>query len=191
MSSSDVVAIVIAGLGIFGTLGGTLLAQRGEARRADRARLDVLRKERRETVRENYQDILRFIAEIRTFLLEMRSRLVELEEWSAHASSDAREVEDLEARAQMLRERCIKELPTVQALVSASAPDDVVVVFDEIARVWTEVVAGMSVALHLKVDGRRLTSSAEGEVGCIDQFLGLLERARQMLRADLLPDGEG
>jgi hypothetical protein len=90
----------------------------------------------------------------------MRSRLVALEEWSAKASSDAREVEDLEARAQRLRTRCIEELPTVQALASVSAPDDVVGVIDEVARAWPEVVAGMSVALHFKVDGRRLPSAA-------------------------------
>ncbi|QNJ91356.1 hypothetical protein HZU40_24590 [Mycolicibacterium fluoranthenivorans] len=191
MSSSDVVAVVIAGLGILGTLGGTLLAQRGEARRADRAQLDALRKERREIVRAHYQEILQFVAEIRTFVLEMRSRLVELEEWSARASSDAREVEDLEARAHMLRTRCIKELPAVQALASTSAPDDVVVVFDEIARIWPEVVAGMSVALHFKVGGRRQKSDTESEVGRIDHFLGLLGQARELLRTDLLPDDEG
>ncbi len=134
---------------------------------------------------------MQFVAEIRTFVLEMRSRLVELEEWSAHASSDAREVEDLEARADMLRARCIKELPAVQALASTSAPDDVVVVFDVIARIWPVIVAGMSVALHIKVGGRRQKSATESEVGRIDHFLGLLGQARELLRTDLLPDDEG
>lgn len=121
----------------------------------------------------------------------MLSRLAELEEWSAYASSDAREVEDLEARADILRTRCIKELPAVQALASTSAPEDVVVVFDEITRTWPEVVAGMSVALHFKVGGRRQKSAAESEVGRIDHFLGLLGLARELLRTDLLPDDEG
>jgi hypothetical protein len=174
-------------MGILGTLGGTALAQRGEARRAARAQTDALEKEQREVVREDCQKVLRFVADTRIFVLELRRRFVDIEDWSAHASSDAREVEDLEARAQMLRHRCIDELPDVQALVGVSAPDDVVTVFDEIARVWPRVVTGTTVSLHFKVDGKRLPSGIAEAVGHIDQLLALLKQARELLRAELLP----
>ena len=57
------------------------------------------------------REILRFVAQTRLFVLEIRRRLAELEDWSARLSTDAREVEDLEARAQILRHRFLKELP--------------------------------------------------------------------------------
>ena len=62
-------------------------------------------------------EILRFVARMRLFVLEMRRRLAELEDWSARLSTDAREVEDLEARAQILRNRFLKKLPDVQTSV--------------------------------------------------------------------------
>ena len=179
--------MLVAGMGILGTLGGTALAQRGEARKAARAQVDALQKEKREVVREDCRKILRFVADTRIFVLELRRRFVDLEDWSAHASSDAREVEDLEARAQMLRRRCIDELPDIQALVGVSAPDDVVTVFDEITRVWRNVVSGTTVSLHLKFDGKRLPSGIAEAVGHIDHLLALLEQARELLRAELLP----
>jgi hypothetical protein len=187
VSSSEWVTVLVAGMGILGTLGGTVLAQRGEARRAVRAATDAREKERRKVVREDYQKILRFVADTRIFVLELRRRFVEIEDWSAHADSDAREVEDLEARAQMLRRRCIDELPDVQALVGVSAPDDVVTVFDEIARIWPEVVAGITTALYFKVDGKRLPAGIAKAVGHIDHLLALLKQARELLRDELLP----
>ena len=85
MSASDWAAVLIAGLGILGTLSATVLAQRGEAKRANRAqqieaarraedRRDALEKERREAIRNDYREILRFVARTRLFVLEMRDR---------------------------------------------------------------------------------------------------------------------
>lgn len=110
MSASSWVAVLIAGLGILGTLAATALAQLGEGKRASRARQveatrraedrqDALERERREAIRSDYRGILRFISRTRIFVLEMRARLTKLEDWSAHASSDAREVEDLAYKA--------------------------------------------------------------------------------------------
>jgi hypothetical protein len=174
-------------MGILGTLGGTGLAQLAEARGAVRAQNDEREKERRGVVREDYQKILRFVADTRVFVVELRRRFVDLEEWSAHASSDAREVEDLEARLEMLRRRCIDELPDVQALVGVSAPDDVVTVFDEIARVCRNVGSSITVAVHFKIDGKRRPEGIAKAVGHTDQLLALLQQARELLRAELLP----
>ena len=110
MSESSWVAVLIATLGIVGTLAATFLAQRGESKRAERtSRTDEFRRaedrqaaidrERREADQTDYREILRFIASTRLFVHEIRQRLGELEAWSAEASSDTREVEDLEARS--------------------------------------------------------------------------------------------
>jgi hypothetical protein len=130
MSASGWVAVLIAGLGIIGTLLATVLAQRWEAKRSDRVqqieaahrvedRRDAIDRERREAIRSDYREVLRFVARARLFVLEMRNRLNELEYWSAHLNTDEREVEDLEARAQILRRRFLDELPDVQSLVGA------------------------------------------------------------------------
>ena len=151
MSASSWVAVLIAGLGILGTLAATALAQLGEGKRASRARQveatrraedrqDALERERREAIRSDYRGILRFISRTRIFVLEMRARLTKLEDWPAHASSDAREVEDLAYKAWSAR--------GLRTTWSQS--------FDEIADFGPKIAGGMSVALHFKVDGNRL-----------------------------------
>lgn len=143
MDSTDAVAIVIAGLGIAGTLGGTLLAQLGEARRANRSsdaetirreqdRQDALARERREALRNDYREIIRFVTRTRLFVMVLRDRLAGLEAYSASASDDSREVEDLEARSEMLRLRLLEELPDVQSLVGVWAPRSLLEIFDRI-----------------------------------------------------------
>jgi hypothetical protein len=192
------VAVLIAGLGITGTLSATVLAQRGEAKRASRAqdiesirrsedRRDALERERREAIRADYREILRFVARTRLFVLEMRERLAELEEWSAHASSDAREVEDLEARAAILRRQFLDELPDIQGLVGAWASSDLIGIFDEIDDFTTKIPAAISVALHLKLDGKRLPQGIPNALGQLDHLVTLLNQARALLRTQQLP----
>ena len=188
---SSWVAVLIAALGIFGTLAATVLAQRGEAKRASRARHDALEKERREAVRSDYREILRFISRTRIFVLEMRRRLAELEYWTQHKSSDAREVEDLEARAEMLRRSFLDELPDMQCLVGAWAPDNFVAIFDKIADSGHEVASGVNVALYFKVDGKRYPGGIDRALGQIDDILTLLNQARDLLRAEQLPSTPG
>lgn len=155
MSTASWVPVLIAGLGILGTLSATLLGQRGEAKRADRLqqieatrrtedRRDALERERREAIRSDYREILRLVARTRLFVLEMRARLGELEYWSAHLSSDRREVEDLEARAEILRRRFLDELPDVQSLVGAWAPNNLIAIFDEIDDFGPKILAAVS-----------------------------------------------
>jgi hypothetical protein len=117
----------------------------------------------------------------------MRDRLAELEDWSSHVSSDAREVEDLEARAEILRRRFLDELPDMQALVGAWAPDSVIAVFDEIDDFGPKIAAGMSLALHSKVDGKRFSEGIADELGELDRLLTLLNQARDLLRAEQQP----
>jgi hypothetical protein len=199
MKASQWVAVLIAGLGIFGTLAATALAQWAEAKRAERARQveaqrrqedrrDALQRERREAIRSDYREILRFVARTRLFVLEMRARLAELEEWSAHASSDDREVEDLEARGEMLRRRFLDELPDVQSLVGAWAPDELISTFDEIDDFGPRVAAGMRAALHFKIDGRRFGEGIDDTLATLDELVALLDRARSLLRAEQVPD---
>ena len=199
MRASEWVAVLIAGLGILGTLAATFLAQLGEAKRAKRAqridatrraeeRLDALARERREAIRSDYREILRFISRTRLFVLEMRARLAELEDWSAHASTDAREVEDLEARAEVLRRRFLDELPDVQSLVGAWAPDNLIAIFDEIGAFGPNVAAHMSTALHLKVDGKRLTEGIADALGELNRLVTSLNQARDLLQAEQRPD---
>ncbi len=82
----------------------------GGPRRAEDRR-DALERERREAIRSDYREILRFVARTRLFVLEMRNRLAELEYWSGHLSTDAHEVDDLEARTQILRRRFLGRTP--------------------------------------------------------------------------------
>ncbi|MCM4078236.1 hypothetical protein [Paractinoplanes hotanensis] len=193
------VAVLIAGMGILGTLAATFLAQLGEAKRAKRAqtveakrraddRLDALARERREAIRNDYREILRFVARTRLFVLEMRARLAALEDWSAHASTDAREVEDLEARAGILRRRFLDELPDIQSLVGAWAPDNLIAIFDEIGSLGPKIAAGISVALHFKFDGERLAEGTVRELGELDRLLVLLNEARDSLQREQQPD---
>jgi len=87
----------------------------------------------------------------------------------------------------MLRRRCIDELPDIQALVGMSAPDDVVTVFDEIARIWPDVVTATTVSVHFKVGGKRFPDGIATALGRLDQLLALLGQARELLRAEMLP----
>src|SRR5205823_2542169 len=108
-------------IGILGTLAATVIAQQGEARRAQRAgtleqsrraqdREAALRRERRDAIRADYREILRFIAHTRLFVSEMKVRIEKLRWVADHYSSDRREVEDLEVRAEMLRRRFLDDL---------------------------------------------------------------------------------
>lgn len=198
MTASDWVTIVVAALGIIGTLGATALAQRGDEKRAlrdERAeaarraqdRKDLIARERRDAVRADYREVLRFLSRTRLFVLEMRSRLAELEEWSSHVSSDAREVEDLEARAEILRRRFLDELPDMQTLVEAWAPEELVAIFDEIDDFGPKVAAGMNVALHFKVDGKRFAEGIDDFLRELDRLVNLLTSAREQLRAAQWP----
>src|SRR5260370_35739716 len=130
MTAGDWVAVVIATIGILGTLAATVIAQRGEARRAQRAgtleqsrraedREAALQQERRDAIRADYREILRFIAHTRLFVSEMKVRIEKLRSVTDHYSSDAREVEELEVRAERLRARLLDDLPEWQALVEA------------------------------------------------------------------------
>jgi hypothetical protein len=197
--ASEWVAVLIAGLGILGTLAATFLAQLGEAKRATRAqeidatrraedRLDALARERREAIRSDYREILRFISRTRSFVLEMRVRLEALEDWSAHVSTDSREVEDLEVRAEILRRRFLDELPDVRSLVGAWAPDSLIAIFDEVDALGPEIAAYMSTALHFKVDGKRLTEDTAQTLGVLDRLVTLLNQARDLLQAEQQPD---
>jgi hypothetical protein len=198
VTSQERVTFVVAAMGILGTLAATYLGQIGEGRRAERAqrveaqrrqldRQDALEKERREAIRADYREILRFLARTRSFVLEMRARLLDLEEWSAHASSDAREVEDLEARAEMLRRSFLNELPGPQSLVGVWASDELVALFDEIEDFGPTIKAGMSVALHFKVEGKRYAVATEEVVQKLDHLLTLLNEARTALRSEQQP----
>jgi hypothetical protein len=194
----DWVPLLIAGLGILGTLAATFLAQRGEAKRADRAqqidatrraeeRLDALARERREAIRSDYREILRFISRTRLFVLEMRARLAGLEDWSARASSDKREVEDLEARADILRRRFLDELPDVQSLVGAWGADNLIAAFDELDDYGPKIAASMSVALHFKFQGNRVRKATAEAISDLDRLVALLHKAKDLLQTEQLP----
>jgi predicted RNase H-like nuclease (RuvC/YqgF family) len=198
VSASDWINVLIAGLGIAGTLSATVLAQRAEARRANQIqqveadrraedRRDALERERREAVRSDYREILRYIARTRLFVSEMRSRLAELEYWSAHLSSDAREVEDLEARAQVLRRNFFEELPDLQSLAGAWGPLNLIAILDEIDDFGPKIVATLSLALHLKIDGKRFADATVKALNELDQLVTLLDQARDLLYAEQRP----
>ena len=199
MSASGWVAVLIAGLGIIGTLLATVLAQRWEAKRSDRVqqieaarraedRRDALDRERREAIRSDYREVLRFVARTRLFVLEMRNRLNELEYWSAHLSTDEREVEDLEARAQILRRRFLDELPDVQSLVGVWGPVKLISIFDEIDDFGPKVSSAVSAAVHFKIDGKRFPEGIAKALGDLDQLLSLLDQARDLLYTEQQPN---
>lgn len=198
MEAAEWVALLIAGLGIFGTLAATLIAQRGEAKRAERTfsreeahraedRRAAVERERREALRSDYREVLRFVARTRLVVAEMRARLKNLEWITDHYSSDAREVEDLEARAEMLRRRFLDDLPDIQALVGVWGSDDLVALFDEIDDFGTRIVAGLSAALHFKVSGQRQEFAVEAGLNEIDRFLNLLDKTRRIVQSEQQP----
>jgi hypothetical protein len=113
--------------------------------------------------------------------------LAELEYWSAHLSSDAREVEDLEARALILRRRFLDELPDVQSLVGAWGPVNLIAVFDEIDDYGPKIGAAVSTAVHFKIDGKRFPEGIAKALGELDQLAILLNRARDLLYAEQQP----
>jgi hypothetical protein len=200
VEASDWVALVIAGFGILGTLAAITLAQRGEAKRAERSealeatrreqdRRDALHRERREAIRADYLEVLQFVAATRLFVSEMRSRVQNLEWVTEHYSSDAREVEDLEARAAMLRRRFLDELPHVQALVGVWGSAPLIRVFDEMAEFGPRISATMSVALHFKFQDERQDVALNEAITTMSDLLGLLERAQTVLQADPHPAG--
>lgn len=198
MEAAEWVALLIAGLGIFGTLAATLIAQRGEAKRAERTfsrdearraedRRAAVERERREAFRSDYREVLRFVARTRLFVAEMRARLKNLEWVTAHYSSDAREVEDLEARAEMLRRRFLDDLPDIQALVGVWGSNDLVALFDDIDDFGTRIVAAISTGLHFKVSGQRQEFAVEAGLSEIDRLWDLLDKARGIVQSDLQP----
>ena len=189
MKSSEWVAVLIAGLGILGTLCAAAIAQVGEARRAQRAtsaeamrrhqdREDALAREAREALRGDYREVLRFLTRTRLFVMTLRRHLTGLEEWAASASDDSREVEDLEARSKILRLRLLEELPDVQSLVGVWAPASLLETFDEIYEFAPKISAVVTVAVHLKVSGRRSPEAMAEAVKAVDQLLDLLNQAR-------------
>jgi hypothetical protein len=201
VSASSWVAVLIAGLGILGTLSATVLAQRGEAKRANRMqqieatrraedRRAALEKERRDAIRNDYREVLRFVARTRLFVLEMRNRLAELEYWSARLSTDEREVEDLEARTQILRRRFLDELPDVQSLVGAWGPVKLISIFDEIDDFGPKASSAVSTAVYFKVNGKRFPGAIDKALGELDQLLSLLGQARDLLYAEQQPKPE-
>lgn len=199
LTAADWVLLVVAALGILGTLLATVIVQWGEARRTRRAqqiedrrraedRRDALERERREAVRTDYRDALRFVARTRRFVIEIRKRLDELAYWSAHKDNDAREVEDLEARATILRDSFRTDLRDVQAIIGAWGSDDLVGVFDAMDEYDTKVPVGISTAIHLKFDGVRFPDATQAALAMLDDLLGLLDQARQLLYAEQLPE---
>lgn len=198
LATSDTVLVVVAALGIAGTLLATVIAQIGEVRRTRRAqevedkrraedRRDAQERERREAVRSDYRDALRFVARTRRFVTEMHKRLDELAYWTAHKTDVDREVEDLEARAAMLRESFRTDLRDVQAIVGAWGNDDLVGVFDAMDDYGSRVAAGISMAIHLKLDGVRNPEAALAASGLLNDLLKLLDQARQLLYLGHLP----
>jgi hypothetical protein len=199
LAAADWVTLVVAALGILGTLLATVIVQWGEARRTRRAqeiedrrraedRRDALRQERREAVRSDYRDALRFVARTRRFVIEMRKRLDELAYWTAHKDNDDREVEDLEARAAILRDSLRTDLRDVQAIVGAWGSDDLVGVFDAMDDYDTKVPTGISTAIHLKINGVRFPEATQAALAVLDDLLGLLDQARELLYAEQLPE---
>jgi hypothetical protein len=199
LAAADWVLLVVAAFGILGTLLATVIVQWGEARRTRRAqeiedgrraedRRDALQRERREAVRSDYREALRFVARTRRFVTEMRKRLDELAYWSAHKDNDDREVEDLDARAVMLRDSFRTDLREVQATVGAWGSDDLVGVFDAMDEYDTKAPTAISMAIHFKIDDVRLPKATQDALAVLDDLLGLLDQARQLLYAEQLPE---
>jgi len=120
----------------------------------------------------------------------MRKRLDELAYWTAHTDSDAREVEDLEARATILRDSFRTDLRDVQAIVGAWGSDDLVGVFDAMDEYDTKVPAGIFMAIRLEFDGVRFPDGTQTALAMLDDLLGLLDQARRLLYAEQLPEGK-
>ena len=198
LTAADWVLLVVAALGILGTLLATVIVQWGEARRTRRAqqiedrrraedRRDALERERREAVRTDYRDALRFVARTRRFVIEIRKRLDELAYWSDHKDNDAREVEDWRP-GNDFRDSFRTDLRDVQAIIGAWGSDDLVGVFDAMDESNTKVPVGISTAIHLKFDGVRFPDATQAALAMLDDLLGLLDQARQLLYAEQLPE---
>lgn len=190
--------MLIAALGILGTLGGTVVAQVGEAKRAKRAaqaevvrrsqdRQDALDREVREAMRSDYREILRFVTRTRLFVMALRDRLAEFEAWSASASDDSREVEDLEARSEMLRVQLLEGLPDVHSLVGVWAPGSLLEIFDQIYNSGPNIKARVTIALHFNVAGERSAEGISEALEAVEHLIGLLNEARRALLAAHLP----
>lgn len=201
LATSDSVVLVVAALGIAGTLLATVIGQVGVAMHSRRAqevedrrraedRRDALQQQRREAVRADYRDALRFVARTRRFVIELRRRLDELAHWTANKSDVDREVEDLEARAAMLRDSFRTDLRDVQAIVGAWGNDDLIGAFDAMDDYDTKVPAGISTAIHMKFDGVRYPEATRAALEVLDELLRLLERARQLLDAEQMPEAK-
>jgi lysyl-tRNA synthetase class I len=100
---------------------------------------------------------------------------------------DRREVEDLEARAEILRRRFLDELPDVQSLVGAWAPNNLISIFDEIDDFGPKIAAAVSAALYFKIGGERFPEAITKALGELDRLAALLEKARDALQAEQRP----
>jgi hypothetical protein len=158
------------------------VSERRSARQRDRA---VERLGSADPRQSALGEVLRFVAQTRLFVSEMRRRLAELEDWSARLSTDVREVEDLEARVQILRNRFLKEFPNVQTSVGIWTPANVIAMFDEINDFWPGAASSVSVAVHLKIDGKRLREGIDMALGELDHLVTLLNQARDLLQTEL------
>jgi hypothetical protein len=201
LTAAEWVLLVVAALGILGTLLATVIAQWGEAKRTRRAqeiedrrraedRRDALRRERREAVRSDYRDVLRFVARTRLFVIDMRKRLDELAYWTAHKDSVDREIEDLEARATMLRASFRTDLRDMHAIIGAWGNGDLVGVLDAMDEYDTKVPTGISMAIHFKIDGAPFPEATQAALAVLDDLLRLLDQARKLLYAEQLPEVE-
>jgi hypothetical protein len=77
-----------------------------------------------------------------------------------------------------LRRRFPDELPDVQSLVGAWAPDNLIAVYDEIDEFGPKIASHMSVALHFKVDGKRFGEGIDDAFGELDRLVTLLNQVR-------------
>lgn len=198
MDASDWVTVIVAALGIVGTLSATVIAHVLESKRAARLhqieavrtaaeRADIAARERRDAIRSDYREVLRFVALTRMFVTEMHRRLEELPGWTATLSSDAREVEDLQARAELFRRRMLTELPDMQALVGVWGPQPLIELFDDLAGFGPKVAASVSVGINFKFENERVPAGLAEAEGALDDVLALLERARDLVQTELAP----
>ena len=65
---------------------------------------------------------------------------------------------------------------------------NVIAVFDEIRESGPKAASAVSVAVHLKVDGRRLREGIDMALGELDHLVALLNQARDLLQAELRPN---
>ncbi len=162
-------------------------AAQSEAVRRTQDRKDALSRETREAVRSDYREILRFVTRTRLFVMVLRDRVSGFEAWSASVSDDSREVEDLEARSEILRIRLLEELPDAQSLVGVWAPGSLLQVFDQIYNSGPDIRSRVTTALHFKCDGDRSAEAFSGALEAIEHLLDLLNEARGALLAAHLP----